>query len=204
LIVLQGGLAGNTAGAALADIGLADDRPDAAAVETALLLRVIQQDEVALRELYTAWYRPLSAVVMRILPHAADVDEVMQDAFVHFWNKGTTFDPGRGKAFSWAVMVTRGLALNHLRKIGRQSRAVELDWWKLMEQAPLDHRAEVERVALAMATLPEEERNCVGLAIFREMTHEEIAHELHTPLGTIKSRLRRALGKLRSLLQDTP
>lgn len=139
----------------------------------------------------------------RALPSRADAEEVLQDALVRIWNKAANYDPVRSKPFTWAMMILRGLVYDRLR---HQRRRVTLEalpdindaYWPasvgpLLGGERLDWEA-------AWASLNEHERGTLELAIFTAATAEEIASMRQEPVGTVKTRIRRGMQKLRDIL----
>ncbi|HEX2746601.1 MAG TPA: sigma-70 family RNA polymerase sigma factor [Verrucomicrobiales bacterium] len=179
------------------------------AEQAALLIAgIARQDGRALKELYGLWSATLMGIAMKILQDRGAAEEVLQDTFVRIWKRAAEFDARRGNGFVWACTMLRGLCLDHLRyhsclKRGG-GRIVAFD-----PAATADERSrppqvmaadELRRVETFMHSLDPADRECLQLAIFFEYTHSEIADNLRAPLGTVKQRLRRALGKLRALL----
>ncbi len=178
--------------------------------ETRLIQRMAARDQAAVGELYALYSAPIFSYALRSLGNAEEAEEVLQDAIVRLWERAAEFDPALSKPFTWTFMFVRGLCLDRLRKSGRRSRAIPLV--PLDEQsAALDGesgagvlaaREEWRRVAAAMVHLPAQERQAVEMVVFLECTGPEIADRLNEPLGTIKSRVRRGLMRLRQLLKS--
>jgi RNA polymerase sigma-70 factor, ECF subfamily len=175
--------------------------------EVVLLARIGRQDTAALQEFHTLYARPLYSWALKTLGNPEDAEEALQDAFKRYWEKAVTFDASRAKPFTWAIMILRGICIDHLRKRGRQSKN-RLQW--LQESTQIDYvLPEVEetasddtlRVLKAFAALPVRERKAIEMAVFMEVPHLEIAGETGEPLGTVKSRIRRGLLRLRQVLK---
>jgi RNA polymerase sigma-70 factor, ECF subfamily len=175
--------------------------------DMALLQRMAARDESALEAFHRRHADALYAVASRMLFSDHDANEVLQDVFLKIWDKASSYDPRLAAPLTWATMLLRSLCLDRMRRVHRyadriaRARAMA-DGAPLHDEAqPIFYRDLHERVSAAMAVLPELERQCVMLAVFSEMTHEEVATTLGQPAGTVKSRLRRGLEKLRTILR---
>jgi len=172
--------------------------------DEALVAKLGRGDEDALRALHHRYAALVFTVAARFVDPAT-AEEVVQDVFITLWKKHETFDPARGSFRSWIVQVARRRALNELRrKQGRRQHddaplaqladdSVEPD-----EAQWLAHRRAVIRAAVE--ALPPAQRQALSLAYFDELTHEQIASVLRTPLGTTKTRIRLALKRLGPVL----
>ena len=132
-------------------------------------------------------------------------DDVLQEVFLQVWRRAGTFDEARGRAFTWLATIARSRALDRLRAAGSRAR--------LAEEAALEQADEASDAALdalnsetnalvrdALAELTDEQRKVLLLAYFEGLTQTEIAGRLGDPLGTVKTRMRSGLIKLRELL----
>jgi RNA polymerase sigma-70 factor (ECF subfamily) len=175
--------------------------------DESLVARMGKGDEDALRALHQRYAALVYTVAARFVDAAA-AEEVVQDVFVALWKKGETFDAARGAFKSWLVQIVRRRAINEIRraKSRRSDRAVGDD---AIAQLPDDtmqpdeaqwlaHRREVLRAAVD--ALPPTQRQAVSLAFFDELTHEQIASVMGTPVGTTKTRIRLALKRLAPVL----
>ena len=180
------------------------------AEDAAVLRRMASGDAAALRELYALYAGPLLSYAVRTLRSTEDAEEVLQDVFVKLWKKAPEYDAARSSPFTWAWMLMRGLCLDVLRRRGRRAIIHEgpsMDDPSVTTVLPshepeLARREEYRRVLTAVAQLPAADRRAVEMAVFLEYTGEEIAGNLNQPLGTVKSRLRRGLLRLRQILQN--
>jgi RNA polymerase sigma-70 factor (ECF subfamily) len=168
--------------------------------DEALVARLGLREEEALRALHRRYAALVFTVAARFVD-TATAEEVVQDVFVTLWKKHETFDPSRGAFKSWIVQIARRRALNELRrKDGRGKHSDETlaqlsaDSLEPDEAQWLAHRREVIRAAVD--ALPAAQRQALSLAFFDELTHEQIASVLHTPVGTTKTRIRLALKRL--------
>jgi len=169
-------------------------------------------DERALGELYDRHGSTVYALALAIVGERADTEEVVADAFGQAWRTAGQFDPARGSVTAWLTTITRTRALDLVRARGRRSKvlaraAQESDAGFATPLASSDAPdRDVERqetrqlVTRSLGELPEAQRRVIELAYFGGLSHSEIAAELKEPLGTVKTRLRAAMGKLRDAL----
>lgn len=170
------------------------------------LLGDIQQgDEEALVVLHTHYAGMVYAVAYRVLGEGMAAEEVTQDTFLRLWEKADSYDPARGTFVPWLLTIARRRAIDRLGQRQRRQppdgETFSLDSHQyLYELIPADDAHSEERHALAAALreLPEEQRTCLGLAYFYGLSHGDIAAHLGLPLGTVKTRLRLGMQKLRA------
>lgn len=173
-----------------------------------LLRAVSRGDEQALAAIYDRYRLILFGLILRILHDRQEAEDVLQEAFVQVWRRAADFDESRGRAFTWLVTIARSRALDRLRSLGSRAKlADEVVAHSLYEEAG-DAAADAlksERgtiVRRALAELPDEQRRTLLLAYFDGLTQTEIAARLGDPLGTVKTRMRSGLMKLRELLHQ--
>lgn len=162
-----------------------------------LIQRMAARDEAALLELHQRYAPYLAAVAKRMLNDADEVQQSVQDAFVKAWEAAERFDPERASAKTWLVTITHRLVLNRIR--GTKLTTVPLEHWDAPTRPP-DH---VERLYLeeAVSSLAGDERELIELAFYQGHSHAELANITEMPLGTVKTKLRTALNKLRERLE---
>lgn len=182
--------------------------------ERSLLQRLRGRDERALAELYDRLAPWVLGLAGRILQDDDEAEEVLSDVFVQLWAHVDQHDPRRGPLVPWVLQIARNRALDLLRRRRRWWRKAER--WERARAAeddgfaaePEPHEASVpgwpvhREVHTALAALPEEQRRVVLLAYFEGLTHSEIARVTGQPLGTVKTRLRLAQGRLAEALHD--
>jgi RNA polymerase sigma-70 factor, ECF subfamily len=173
----------------------------------ALLQRMAARDERALGELYDRHGRTAYALVYAIVGERADADEVVADVFKQAWHSAAQFEPARGSVGSWLATIARTRALDLVRARGRRSRVLERaalfsEDGVVAEPPDRDvERADARRlVTRALADLSAPQRRAIELAYFGGLTQSEIAAQLGEPLGTVKTRIRDGMAKLRTLL----
>jgi RNA polymerase sigma-70 factor, ECF subfamily len=173
------------------------------------LIHAIRQGQVdALGVLYDRYAKLVYGLALRILANAEEAEDVAQDVFLTFWHRNS-YDPNRGSLSSFLMTMTRSRSIDKLRSRNTGFRFLqrwkglareETSWATPMEQAAVSERA--QRVRQALAQLPESERQVLEIAYYEGLSQTEIAQRLNTPLGTVKTRSRQGLLKLRKILQD--
>jgi RNA polymerase sigma-70 factor (ECF subfamily) len=181
-------------------------QPEAAQVTDVHLLQAIaRRDESALRSLYDRYRLILFGLLVRILNSREEAEDILQEVFLQVWRRATDFDERRGKPFTWLVTLARSRAIDRLRHLSSRERtanAAAAGRTDETSDAAQDafQSEQRELVAGALAELPEEQRRALMLAYFEGLTQSEIAARLGTPLGTVKTRMRSGMMKLRELL----
>jgi RNA polymerase sigma-70 factor (ECF subfamily) len=168
-----------------------------------LLNRVIARDGEALGELYDRHSRLLYGLILRILRDSGEAEEVLQDVFVQVWRRVETFNAALGTPVAWLVRIARNRAIDRLRANSLRARALEAPPLAPCE-SPEAHAAISEQqraIARALDQLSAEERKLLECAYYLGLTQSELAERFGLPLGTVKTRIRTALGALRRELQ---
>jgi RNA polymerase sigma-70 factor, ECF subfamily len=168
--------------------------------EQKLMEGLLAGDDAAIRTLYARFGRPVYTMGLRLLGSREAAEELTQDVFLTAWRKGARFDPARGRLSTWLMTIAHNLAVDRLRRETGVSRPTLV----LVDEVPDvlgvdEESALMERDAAmrALATLSGAERRLLVRAYFRGMTAREIAESDGIPLGTVKTRLRSALIKIR-------
>lgn len=182
--------------------------------DRALLDRVAAGDEAALGTLYDRYAPTLYTVAFRVSGERADAEEIVLDSFAQAWREADRFRRERGSVIAWLTMICRSRALDLVRARRRRSRLTEAagagssqgsEVLAMGRPTPADQ--EVERsercrmVARALDALPESQRRALELAYYEGLSQSEIAERLGEPLGTVKTRVRTAMQKLRDTLR---
>ena len=172
--------------------------------------RAAQGDQTALASLYDESSKLVYAIALRLLGQAADAEEVTLDVYSQVWRTAATYRSERGSVTAWLTTLARSRALDRARSrvsrarfeepmIGGTEMKAEAD-----EASPEMTTAAAQRrrhVLSALATLSPEQREAVQLAFFSDLTHSELAEKLRQPLGTVKTRIRLGMMKLREQLE---
>lgn len=204
------GRAGERVGPADAAVALRIEWPD----EALMVAITVSRDEYAFAVLYDRYVDLVYSASLRVLADSGLAEDTTQDVFVRLWRRPETFIAERGKFLSWLMSVTRNRAVDELRARGRRRKREggplgEPDeactplfsgdgddpphWAELHEEQVLVRRA--------LTALPVDQQRALELAYFRGMTQQEIAAALHEPLGTVKTRIRLGMQKLRRALE---
>lgn len=172
--------------------------------DQALLERVAGRDALAMADLYDRFAPVALALAGRILGDRSEAEDVLQIVFTRVWQEAGRYDPSKGSAASWLLSWVRNGAIDRLRRREALRRAT----LHSADQAPagpaddvsLDHSEEREKVARAVAELPPDQRQVIDLAYFEGLSQTQIAQKLGEPLGTVKTRMRLGMNKLRQAL----
>jgi len=176
-----------------------------------LLQQIARGQTTALEALYDRYNRLVFSIVLAIVGEHSVAEEVTLDVFVHVWRGATTYEPGRAKVTTWLTAVARHHAIDVLRwqSVRVDSSSLPLDDMTfthdkslpdVQEQAELSaQRMNVQR---ALSQLPIEQRQALFLAYFKGYSQQQIAERLKQPLGTVKTRIRLAMQKLRQILAE--
>ena len=173
-----------------------------------LVERIAGGDAEALGELYDRYGRIAFGMLYRTLPGPEAAEEVAQDAFHAVWRRANSYRPERGAVRTWLLAICRNAAIDWRRTRGKRTeREVSMDTAVglladgKVEEGVVD-ALRAERVREAVAELPAEQRDVLALAFWGGYSQSEIAARTNTPLGTVKSRVRLAMTKLRERLVD--
>jgi RNA polymerase sigma-70 factor (ECF subfamily) len=177
-----------------------------------LVERVAHGDENALGQLYDRFGHAVYSLCLRIVRDSSTAEELTQEVFLRLWRSAASFEPARGRVSSWLLRIAHNLTLNELRR--RQSRPVvapNTDWTTAGaeladtsdESDPAiatGQRERAEEVRHALNQLPDRQRLAIELAFFGGLSQVEVAAALGEPLGTVKSRIRVGMRRIRELL----
>ncbi|MFQ5946638.1 MAG: sigma-70 family RNA polymerase sigma factor [Anaerolineae bacterium] len=183
-------------------------QPSEEVTDEVLVSRVAGGEREALAEIYDRYARVAFSLAVSILGDRMSAEEVTQDAFLRVWHAASGYQPSRGAFATWLMAIVRHRAIDELRR-GRLPLEME-------PPIPLENPASFAELApgvdesvlrglrmrAALARLPEEQRSVILLSYFMGLTHREIAERQDTPLGTIKTRMRLGLQKLRQIYRD--
>jgi RNA polymerase sigma-70 factor, ECF subfamily len=171
-----------------------------------LVAAVAAGDQLALRALYDRTHRLVFTLTMRILGNHASAEEVTLDVFHDVWRRASTYDGKGGSVLGWLMNQARSRAIDRLRLEGRKKRTQPAVADPQIQPTTADAGADTEGaeqarlLQQALQVLTAEERQALESAYFSELTYADVAARLNQPIGTIKTRIRSALGKLRRAL----
>lgn len=177
--------------------------------DTDLMNRIAQRDEAALTELYQHYGSLVYSLALRILQNRELAEEITQDIFLMVWNRSESWSSSRGQLSSWLLTVTRYRAIDRIRHEQRrpdmQATVLNEDLMRSEQsRQPDDPRLEDSRLLhTLLSQLPPEQAQVIELAFFGGLTHSALAEMLNLPLGTVKTRLRLGLQKLRILWETS-
>ncbi len=173
--------------------------------DAALLGRIAQRDPQAFEVFYLRHARPVFSLALAILGDRTRAGDLTQEVFLLVWRRAGTYQPG-GSVRAWVLRLTRNRAIDELRRDRRRFHAEltlpDHGFHALPAPSVWAEAAEGEAIRAAIAALPAEQSEALLLAFFHGLSHQEIATRLRTPLGTIKTRIRRALQTLRKQFQE--
>ncbi|WP_240470750.1 ECF RNA polymerase sigma factor SigK [Haematomicrobium sanguinis] len=182
------------------------DADNSAALGQTLLVEISRGDQEAFSRLYDLYAPRVFGLARRLILDIQIAEEVTQEVFVQVWQTASRFDPNKGKALSWVLTITHRRAVDRIRseqasqdrdkKVG--ARALDRDLDDVSENVVTI--IESERVKSALEKLSELQRHALELFYFSGLTHSEIAAQLEVPLGTVKTRLRDGVLKLREAM----
>jgi len=196
------------------DVGVTSAPPAALASQKedvwfSLVERMAAGDQEALSRLYDETSRVIYALALRILQNREDAEEAVIDCYSRAWRHAKNFDRSRASVMAWLVMMARSIAIDRIRggvvRTQRTEPLPETPKYPSQQAGPeIEARfgQQRERIEYALRQLPAEQREVIQLAFFTGLSHSELAERLGAPLGTIKTRARLGLARLRTLLED--
>lgn len=179
------------------------------AADSSLVRAIAGGDQEAVAELYDRYAPMLLGLARKVVADRGDAEEVVQEAFVHAWNRARTYDGARSSVATWLVLITRSRAIDRIRNrnvVERTHATVRSEVRE--EHASAEGTARVlqgerrSRVRAELASLPTEQRDVLELAFYQGLTQREISEQTGIPLGTVKTRTLLAMKKLRTALRD--
>jgi RNA polymerase sigma-70 factor, ECF subfamily len=172
---------------------------------------IIRSEPAALSELYDRYSRLVFSIAYSLVGDYATTEEITQDVFVRVWERASQYRADQGKVSTWLISIARHRSIDMLRRQGARPEDHTVSWAEsTIDGMPSDDNPEEaaelsmqrQRVRAAIAQLPADQKQALALAYFNGYTHRQIAERLDQPLGTVKTRIRLAMQKLRQLLKD--
>jgi RNA polymerase sigma-70 factor (ECF subfamily) len=185
--------------------GAGDDRARERLRDT--LVAVAGGDRDAFETLYKLTSAKLFGVCLRILGKQRDAEDVLQETYTTIWHKAGLYDPERASPITWLVMIARNKAIDRARSDGSEPIAAPIELAIDVGDGAAGPAAEAEaddggrRLALCLETLESRQRALIRIAFFEGVTYENLATRSRTPIGTVKSWIRRGLIKLKACLE---
>ena len=171
-----------------------------------LLIAVAQEDRKAFQRLYEKISGRMFGLCLKLAKQQDLAEEALQDAFVQIWHRASEYHNERGAPLSWMMTIARYRTLDLMRS--RKSRATEgddyLDNVEDQREGPLDHSlrdAGAKELTGCLEELSDDQRDSILLSYYRGLTHDELAYALSSPIGTVKSWVRRGLMALKRCLE---
>jgi RNA polymerase sigma-70 factor (ECF subfamily) len=186
---------------------------DYASLEDEALIRLVANARSeALSVLYDRYNRLVFSMAFNSVGDMDAAEEITQDVFLRVWKNANSYRAEKAQVSTWISSITRYRAIDFLRKRGSRLHFKSLSWEKLTPNSipnedtnpeeSTERSLTVQRVKLAVANLPDEQKQALSLAYFYGLTHSQIAEYLEQPLGTIKTRIRLGMQKLRKALSE--
>lgn len=171
-----------------------------------LLTRVARdRDRTAFAAVYDRLSPRVYGFLLKLLGNRTDADDVLQETFLQVWNQAERFDPTRANVNGWMLMIARSRAADRLRKRSASKRAAESVSEPAVSSDPgekLEAADTAGQVLAALSRIPPEQGDLIRLAFYDGLTHEQIARKLGLPLGTVKTRIRLGMMRLRQLCSE--
>lgn len=176
--------------------------------DVALIRRMVDADETALGALYDRWSRSLYSLVLHLLRDPDEAEDVVEETFWQAWKKASAYEPSKGAVSTWLLTIGRRRALDRLRAnkrkredpVGNEGTFADLPSGEPDPSQDMEGAELRRHVHAALRGLPAEQREVLVLGYFRGLSQSEIADSTGQPLGTVKTRMRLAMQKLREPL----
>jgi len=169
--------------------------------------RIAQGDRAALRRLYEATSSKLFAICLRILSDREESEDVLQDVYVTVWRRADRFDPARARVTTWIATIARNRAIDRLRARGPLAKSDPVEGLEIADEGlvgaedRLVAADDAARLTGCLSELDPRTAAVIRTAFFEGVTYEALAQRMETPLGTVKSWIRRGLARLKGCLE---
>jgi RNA polymerase sigma-70 factor (ECF subfamily) len=171
--------------------------------DTDLILKVAGGDQEAFLKLYDRYSSKVYALALRMMGESMTAEEVTQDAFLKLWSRAASFNPDRGAFLTWMLTITRRTALDRIRFENRRPKLVDSEnvehetWHEIPDVESTSDEARWRSLRFAVMDLPIDQRYVIELAYFHGLSQSQIAEHISIPLGTVKTRMRLGMEKIR-------
>lgn len=169
--------------------------------EYELVTALQNKDDQAFSYLYENYSGALYGIIKQIVADAELSNDVLQETFVNIWKRIDTYDPAKGRLFTWMLNIARNASIDKTRSKGYQQSQKQIPLDGEVMQPSVRPGIDDYGLKKLILKLKDEQRLLIDLSFFQGFTHEQIATALHIPLGTVKTRIRSALIQLRALMQ---
>ncbi|MCW3092525.1 MAG: polymerase, sigma-24 subunit, subfamily [Ferruginibacter sp.] len=173
--------------------------------EDELVLLLQRRDQQAFSYLYDNYAPALNGVIFRLVGDKSIAEDILQEVFIKIWNNFSSYDPSKGRLFTWMMNLTRNLTIDTLRSKGYKKQnkisGDENSVNDLQDTNSGPEKFDTMGLRKQLENLKPEQRVIIDLAYFSGYTQDEIAKETGIPLGTVKTRMRAAIMELRKILQ---
>ncbi len=185
--------------------------PEERQAESDLMQRVAAKDHAAFAELTDKYSALIFSTALKVLNHYEDTQDVMNEVLTTIWKKADTFHARKGSLVTWICTTSRNRAIDRVRSVQRRSALYDRYESKLAGEIPEArntgreplYRSDAKNVLqTAVVSLSPEQREVIELAYFEGLTQKQIAERIHSPIGTVKARIRRGVDKLRVSIDD--
>ena len=179
--------------------------------EAELMQRIASQDHAAFRELSENYSALIFSTAFKVLNHYEDTEDVLNEVLATIWKKADSFHSQKGSLVTWICTTSRNRAIDRVRSVQRRSKLYDKFETKLecdIPEARSSGREELYRsdarnvLHSAVVSLSPDQRQVIELAYFEGLTQKQIAERIHSPLGTVKARIRRGVERLRLSIDD--
>lgn len=176
-----------------------------------LILLIARADAQALSALYDRYHRLIFSLALNVVGDHGTAEEITLDVFIRVWRAARTYRGEQAKVTTWLASITRNRSIDVIRKRNVRPEQHSVGWAEIAHsgvprvngpETATELSLQRQRVRAAIGELPPEQKQVLALAYFQGYTHREIAEVLDTPLGTVKTRIRLAMGKLRDMLEE--
>lgn len=173
-----------------------------------LLAAVARGDAQAFERLYHATSAKLFGICVRLLPDRSDAEDAVQEAYAAIWRKAAQYDPTIASPITWLAMIAHNKAIDRLRRDGPAHVTVPIEFaLEVSDHAPTapalaEHAGETRQLDRCLQQLEARRRTLIRTAFYEGATYEELARSTDTPIGTVKSWIRRGLMQLRTCLES--